>query len=244
MIIALTGEGKNDYGQKEFDRWVDGVAQVYIEKIVKEHRKSVSIEIIERKDVENQNHPLHLQRNIKGIKGKGIPARRFRLLAQMNDYKYGIYYCDSDKKETGSSHSESRAKKDYEELYNNVQSGLRLNDEDNSFIPMIPHRMLENWILADVSAIQKCFKCTKEKTLKISKPEMLWGKKNDPNSDYPKNYLDRVVQSFDKRYKKHVVDTEDMRRIAEASDLNVIKKNCPISFERFYKDMIRLFIED
>ena len=53
MKIAITGEGKTDFGQKEYStgKWLPGPAIVYAENIAKEKGAEVEFIPIEKEDV-------------------------------------------------------------------------------------------------------------------------------------------------------------------------------------------------
>ena len=53
MKIAITGEGKTDFGQKEYStgKWLPGPAIVYAENIAKEKGVEVEFIPIEKEDV-------------------------------------------------------------------------------------------------------------------------------------------------------------------------------------------------
>ena len=75
MKIAITGEGKTDFGQKEYStgKWLPGPAIVYAEIIAKEKGVEVEFIPIEKEDVKK----VKLQRrSSKEVSGRGIPARK------------------------------------------------------------------------------------------------------------------------------------------------------------------------
>ena len=94
MKIAITGEGKTDFGQKEYStgKWLPGPAIVYAENIEKEKGVEVEFIPIEKEDVKK----VKLQRrSSKDVSGRGIPARKFRILMGEGKHDAGIFYCDS-----------------------------------------------------------------------------------------------------------------------------------------------------
>lgn len=72
-----------------------------------------------------------------------------------------------------------------------------------------------------------------------SKLELIWGEKNNPASDYPKNYLKRVLEQY---YQKP--DRETYIDIADEISIETLKEKCPISFRRFYEDFAELCKDD
>jgi hypothetical protein len=63
-------------------------------------------------------------------------------------------------------------------------------------------------------------------------PEGLWGSKEDPDSDYPKNYLTRALNKLGRD-----ADSATYKEIAQKSNIDTLKKRCPESFGQFYTDM-------
>ena len=89
MKIAITGEGKTDFGQKEYStgKWLPGPAIVYAENIAKEKGVEVEFIPIEKEDVKK----VKLQRrSSKEVSGRGIPARKFRWVKESMMPEYFI----------------------------------------------------------------------------------------------------------------------------------------------------------
>ncbi len=103
-------------------------------------------------------------------------------------------------------------------------------------IPMIPLRMIENWIISDQSAIEAVYDKRYGKNVVPADCELLWGDKNDPNSNYPKQFLKRMIRSLDKKYAKEIPSAETFCDIASEQDINILRNKCNISFEQFYHD--------
>lgn len=57
-------------------------------------------------------------------------------------------------------------------------------------LAIVPKEMIESWLLADVNAFSQPIK----QTDLPRKPEEIWGAKDDPYSDRPKYYLERVLK--------------------------------------------------
>jgi len=61
-------------------------------------------------------------------------------------------------------------------------------------------------------------------------PEMIWGKRDEPNANHPHQYFKRICQKAD------IPDNKYTRwEVAELSDINVIEKKCPNSLGAFQK---------
>lgn len=116
-----------------------------------------------------------------------------------------------------------------------------LEGEINYAIPMVSLRMIENWVVADTKAFEECFgKCPEIP----NKPELLWGDKNNPKSNYPKHYLQRIVRSMGKKYETINVSSELYCEIVEQQDLNEVAKKCYISFRKFYEDFSNMLAQE
>lgn len=105
---------------------------------------------------------------------------------------------------------------------------------------MIALRMIECWILGDKKAIEQYYGVEISNKGYTPKPEIIWGDEEDPSSNYPKNYLRRIIQNSDKRYQEHIPDQADFVEIASYADINTIIKKCPNSFAIFYQDFIMM----
>lgn len=236
MEIALTGEGKTDYGMQEYGStsWKWGPIAYYIKNIAQRNNVDVNLSPITREEIKG----FKLQRSMKnGISGHGIPARKFAYLMKNKGYQYGIFYCDADR-EAGAINSEHQADKRFEKVYVEVEQGL--NVSGINAIPMIALRMIETWIMGDKSAIEKALDISIPDSLFPQKPELLWGDVHDPQSNYPKHYFNRMVSSCDKKHANYSSNMEDFCAIAEASDVETVKKTCGISFGKFYDDFEKM----
>lgn len=224
--IAVTGEGSTDYGTKEFGgAWLWGPVGVYLSRLSEKMNKYADLVPIERKEVES----FHLGRSINALSGKAIPARRFYVKAKESGFAYGVYYSDADKI-PGTRNTSSDAKKCWQQRYDEVAEGL--NNDLEHFIPMISLRMIESWILADKEALENV-----GGTLGYypdREPEMLWGDEHDPNSNYPKCVLNRVVNSMKKKPKSFGMPI--YVEIAENQKMDVLIERCPVSFKKFFED--------
>jgi len=103
-------------------------------------------------------------------------------------------------------------------------------------LAIVPKEMTESWLLADVKAINSLGDGTIHVNMSQN-PENLWGDKHDANSNYPKYYLIRNLDQLGVEY-----NSESCTRIAENTDIEILKQRCPISFGQFYTDM-QSFIE-
>lgn len=235
MKIAVTGEGPTDYGRSEYAdgewQWVWGPIAVYLEKIAEVNDVDIELIPIEKKRV--QEHRLQ-QRSLKGLEGMAIPARKFSEIIKSEQCRYGIYYCDADREAGAKNSSEVQARKQLQKRYQEVVKGLECTSYEK--IPMIPLRMIENWMIADQKAIEVVYNRQYGKNVVPANCELLWGDKNNPNSNYPKQFLTRMIRDLDKKYAKETLGAEAFCDIAKEQDINLLRRNCNISFEQFYQD--------
>ena len=121
---------------------------------------------IEKEDVKK----VKLQRrSSKDVSGRGIPARKFRILMGEGKYDAGIFYCDADKETGVKSSNRIAVTKHYETVYKEVKDGLN----SDKGIPMIPLSMIECWILADKSALEQVFELEIQQAKMPAEPEYI-----------------------------------------------------------------------
>lgn len=236
--IAVTGEGPTDYGQMGFHpgtgqpEWKWGPVKEFCILCLDEEKMEEVPELcpIHKEDVKR----IKLLRSDSGLEGRAIPARKFRNLCREQKLEYGIFYSDADRG-GDSGKTTHRAGKHFEKIYQEVIRGLQA-EEDQHFIPMVPLKMIECWLLADEKAFYKCF----GKVPKLpSAPELIWGEKGNPGSEYPKCYMVRAIKQASGG--KTDGRRETFCRLAENMDIETLKERCPISFRTFFEDFRRLY---
>jgi hypothetical protein len=127
----------------------------------------------------------------------------------------------------------------FKERYNSIRANFKpLEKGGFNCLAIVPKEMIESWLLADVKALNSLETVLKglPSINQSPDPEALWGKKKNPNSDYPKNYLTRVLNKLGRD-----ADSATYKEIAQKCDINVLKKRCPESFGQFYAD-IQIFL--
>ena len=236
--ILVTGEGPDDYGYRDYQtqQWIWGPVYSYLIACAERFHCTVELEVAERQDVERKK----LQgRSLKGLEGKEIPARRFYLCMRDREVPYGIYYCDVDR-ESGAKNSDTERKRCFESVYQAVKRGGNPEgEEEYKVIPMVALRMIEAWLLADEDAFKKVFGRTAQKVDLPPRPETLWGAKEKAESNYPKNYMERVLSIVAKGSRGR--NREWYFRIAEETDLDILRVKCSVSFGRFYEEIKDVF---
>lgn len=99
--VAVTGEGPTDYGCRIFDKrsgqyqWQWGPVIEILEKCRKAAENETEVEWVpvEKEEIKK----IKLLRTEKNLKGRAIPARKFRNYCQANQIQYGIFYADADR---------------------------------------------------------------------------------------------------------------------------------------------------
>ena len=232
--VLLCGEGPLDYGIKEYgtDNWKEGPVQPITRKSAAE---SVVFENVEKSEIRR----LRIQRGPTA--GHAVKSYKLCVLARKRRIFNIICYADADKI-PGRGRKEVGARAAFQSVYNQVREGFvkfnenfRSNNQNRIVgIPMVPLRMIESWLLSDEEAFNKCFGKVPSDPRLPGKPELIWGDKHDPGSDYPKHLMERALKQYHKKSNREV-----FKRIAEEIDIDVLRKQCPISFETFYNDIQR-----
>lgn len=231
--LLVYGEGPTDYGWRNSSgEWEAGPIIYLLRKCASELHVELETDYAEKSVIDGKKRMKFGMRRTRNVDGKGIPALRFTLYALENGYSRGVFYCDTDKVEYGKNTKEADCKKHFEKIYGDVLQGLQ--DEVSKKwigIPMIALKMIECWLLSDEDAYWRCFGSELRKGILPDKPELIWGKKKDENSDYPKNYIKRVLKQCHR-----VPDRKVFIDIAKETRIDVLSDKCPISFGQFYND--------
>ena len=241
LHIALTGEGVTDYGWQEYAsrQWHEGAAAKLIRACAEREGFDVSFIFVERKAIDS----LKLQaRQMQGLRGKAVPAKKFQLLMHKKGVSAGVYYCDADRA-SGTANNSHQAEKQFSRIRSDIQSIDDVGKTAEAVIPMVALRMIESWLLSDRNAFGAAFgnpAAPGRVPAFPTHPELLWGKEDDPNSDYPKNLFIRIFKAW-----KHGAGPtrEDYAELAEYMDLDELSRKCPISFRTFLQDF-RQFLLD
>ncbi|HNX02145.1 MAG TPA: hypothetical protein PLE33_00925 [Candidatus Cloacimonas sp.] len=211
--VIVCGEGSTDVGKRDYEtsQWIDGPAIAYIKNA---STKKLQIDGIEK-------HKLPKIQKVKSLKGHSVKAEKLCLYAILHHYMVAICYVDCDKNP-------------FEKIYKDITEGFSCYQDIVIGIPMIPKAMIESWLVADENAFLKVFGKKPPKPYRHIEPESLWGKKEDPNSNYPKNVLKRIVSQFNDK-------PDDWRyALARNSSSKTLLLKCPVSYGRFLCDMKKI----
>jgi hypothetical protein len=181
-------------------------------------RSDLDIKIILRAELKNMR--THRKGGIV-ISGHYKMIAALAVVADKNDSKYIAYHQDADRH--------------YDNVYKEIKAEF---DKLNRFrcLAIVPKEMIESWLLADISAINALGTVPIDQS---PNPETLWGEKNNPCSNYPKNYLRQILE------KLGLEDNRDtFANIAKNADIEVLKRRCPKSFGQFYTDIQSFITEE
>ena len=218
--VLILGEGSTDVGTLNgFGQWEKGCIMILIEKI----NEQVTLNYI---PVQKKSLPITLPKKDQGkFKGHGKNIQKLVIYSHVNKIAHDIivYYGDTDK-ESGVNNSEIQARKASKQAYEQAHEALDFFNKKGFAI--IPLRMLESWLLADPTAFERTFGLQIELP---NTPELLWGNKNDPESQYPKHVLEKILSRLRTSSNRQVFCD-----LAQNINLDNLYKHCPISFPPFF----------
>lgn len=232
MRMFLIGEGptdcgKLDYSKKENHGWIDGPVQIYIHKAAPE----LQIDTYDKSKLKSSERKTHRnRRSIQDLDGHGEKAFFIAQLAAEEGYDITAMYVDADKTSGSTQKNSSSCQRRYDLVKEDVLAGLKRGGASRP-LAIVPMKMIECWILGDRNAFIRVYGEAPDPA-QFKNPELLWGKEDDPKSDYPKNRLTRILaQCHDTRSQDSYV------RIAEESELQTMCQSCPISFADFISQL-------
>jgi hypothetical protein len=224
-LVFLVGEGPSDIGdlahEPNYRQQQEGFFQPLLRKIV---QPGLSLIFEGRKITTLRKRQFHSRR--EGQRQKAAQA-----LALAWEYEASILVFAKDVDRTAGKRASTREMKSRIELMSKeIIEGF---DEAKKKIPecrsvrtfgATPCRMIEAWALGDPSALKII---TKHPVNAFpNKPEELWGKESDPQSNHPKRVLERILG--------HKATSKDFEAIAGNASPVEIEKTCPLSFKPFY----------
>lgn len=235
MKIFLVGEGPTDCGKAEYRqrdggyRWLDGPVQIFIRKYLPD----AEIETLDRNSFlsESQNRKeKRNRRTLTGLKGHAVKAFYVSEMAKERDCYTAAVYVDADKDQGASQKTRHECQTRYDEICGQLKTGFERSGI-GSYLSIVPVKMIECWLLADPEAFRVAFGKVPDPQLPKN-PELLWGDKHDPDSDYPKNQLERILVQYGEKCSMEAYNT-----IAEAANRVTVETNCPISFSDFARQL-------
>lgn len=215
--VYICGEGKHDIGLPSED-WSTAQSEGWLQIILRRlFGESIECRAVRRRDIvlhrreENKHKPLP--------KGHGRKALATKMRAKQGGYDLAVFMVDAD----------SRIDKEWCEKRRQVVDGFSRVDGVWD-LPCVPMSASESWLLADDQAWAGMG--LKKAAALPAYPERIWGQRDNPESDHPHQYFHRVCVAAG------VEDSLEARvQVAERSDLDKVKKSCPVSFGAFVSDL-------
>lgn len=232
----ISGEGPTDCGRDGAES-TEGPVQAYMRKIANDNE--LFFEIYDRKNCGEKPRLKHMQGRNK-LKGHAIKCRLMTIDAINSNFDVAAFYVDTDKPRSGSNTSERNCKSRFSELKAEVEDGFKDGNRSGKIktIAIIPCKMIESWLMGDPTAFDTTFGPIPKGRAKPqfpTKPELEWGNKEDPTSNFPKHRLKRILQAYNKSPGREI-----FCELAQNVDLDLLKRNCPISFAPFYEEFTTL----
>ena len=231
MRMFLTGEGPTDCGRSNFDEkkgqfiWEEGPVQVYIHKAAPD----LQIDTFDKHQINNLSATRknrYNRRSMQGLSGHREKAFFIAKIAAEQGYNIIAMYVDADKSTGSTQKNHAACQKRYDLVKGEVLDGLQRGGAAKP-LPIVPMKMIECWILGDRNAFIGIYGRATDPA-QFKNPELLWGSEDNPQSDYPKNRLDRILVQCG-----GIRSQETFVSIAEKSDLQTVCETCPISFADF-----------
>ena len=245
--IAITSEGPTDVGKMEYSDkkrqlvFQKGPIPIYFNRIL--HDDNIEFVYVNRKDLDaaDSNGRLRLQGHIKErFKGQTKHAMYFKKLANYQNVDVAVFDSDADTDSTQNPHNEHACQERYDQIKAEIQTGFEIatvagataEQKDCPGIAVVPVKMIESWMMADSTIFERVFGKRKTKEKIPARPELEWGSKDSPQSNYPKNQLKRIMEEFQAEPCQ-----ETFCELAMEQNLDAMSKSCPISFQPFYDDV-------
>ena len=229
MRVLLHGEGVTDCGiSNGYGGWDEGPVQILMKKI----NSTLEIECISKDGIKERKK---LQKSLSGLKGHGRYSALLAHIAKERQYDVAALFRDADRKQGTDLRKMHTCCKRYHEVKADIYEGFEKSRCNLEYLAIIPMKMIENWLLSDQNSFVSAFN-GKAPNLP-SNPELIWGDEKDPSSNHPKNRLSRELQKY------HVTANRDSYcKLAMSIDVDTLIDKCPISFQDFHKQMLKIKI--
>jgi len=249
LKLLLQGEGPTDCGIVNYQTGTveEGPVQIYIRKIL--GGGELMMKLLTRAGIELQTSSHkhkrpRLQPHGHKLKGHGIRAYLLSVEAMQQKCDGCVLYIDADKESGIDARKEHACKKRYDEIKTDILHGFQAKSFRG--IAAIPMKMIESWIMGDKEAFPRAFgkihppkhnKSIQKDVIEScpSTPELDWGEKSDPNSNYPKNRLNRILSAYNQEPCQ-----ETFCEVAQNANIETLCATCPISFKDFHDQLINL----
>ena len=224
MRVLLHGEGPTDYGVSDgYGGWCEGPLLIIMQRIF----GSLEIECIDKAEMKKRPR---VQRSIIGLSGHGVIAALLAIVAKERGFDVAALYRDADRESGMDSRQDLVCKKRYKKIKSDICKGFEQSRSDLMYIAIIPMKMIECWLLSDPNCFVLVYGGYAPDL--PNKPELIWGDKQYPGSNYPKYLLGRVISSYgDSAGRISYI------KLAETVDITALNAKCPISFKDFFEQM-------
>lgn len=155
-----------------------------------------------------------------------VRARMALALAVAEGCDIVVFAHDVDR-EQGTARSALERQRRVDEMHVQIEAGFDAmkGAEHVHRIKATPLRMIEAWALGDADAVMALAGKKASRAVIPTAPEEAWGDKRDPESNYPKCILKRVLG--------REATADDFANIAERSNLETLRRTCPVTFAPF-----------
>ena len=217
VTVLVCGEGKQDVGcfdehRQETRR--EGWLQPIMRKMLGGETKFM---VVARQQLVVQRRSRSKYKPLPS--GHGAKALLSKLKAMQEGCDLVVFMADAD----------TNKAKEWKEKREQIKAGFR-HVEGVRDLPCVPMSASESWLLSDPAAWATVGLADPKMLPK--KPEGIWGTRSDPNGNHPHWCFRRACINAGAE------DSLDVRvTIAKESDLNAVKKACPLSFGTFASDL-------
>lgn len=218
--VLLCGEGDHDIGNRlwnartkayeSHDGWLQCISRKLSGECVVEFDVVRRIELLFGPREQRKYQPLPA--------GHGARALAAKLRGTSSGYDLVVFMADAD----------SNSERDWVRVKTEIEDGFS-RVEGCDCVACVPMSASESWLLADVAAWGALGFANAAAF--PSRPEAIWGNRNDPEGGHPHAYFTRVCAQAG------LPDSRETReKLAVGSDVNTLEEKCPISFQAFRND--------
>lgn len=233
MKMLVMGEGPTDVGSLDYQTGAlhEGPVLVMIGRILGGEN---SVILLDKSDLKKRGK--RYQRSMKGLHGHGQMSFLAKMQSVDDQCDMVVFYRDADREGGRDARKEKVCQDRFEEVRADILTGFQRARRPEVFdLAVVPVKMIESWLMASPKAFAATFGDSRTKLAKSlfpNCPELEWGDKDDLQSNYPKNQMNRILACFDE-----TASQDCFARLAEHVDFDEMCQKCPISFSVFYQDL-------
>ena len=228
MKIVIMGEGPTDVGCKDYYQtgFREGPVCVLLRRMLGNNPFEIIFkEKADRKKNDKKRGKInHRQRSLSHLKGQGIFSYWAKEQAIEEGADAVLFYSDSDREGGKDCREYKVCKKRFDEVKEGIEGGFLACKGKSKIYTMavVAVKMIESWLMADPESFDKAFgklKNRKANQIFPKNPELEWRAKTDPQRNYPKNQIKRILSLYQQESNREV-----FQKLAEEADINVIKE--------------------